>query len=69
MAVYAIRRENETVEKLINRFKKQTQGTRLVQKVRAKRYRVKAASKRLIRLSALKREFYRARRRKEQFYA
>jgi len=69
MAVHAIRRENETVEKLINRFKKQTQGTRLVQRVRAKRYRIKAPSKRLVRVSALKREEYREKRRKAAVYA
>lgn len=69
MAIYAVRRENETVEKLINRFKKQTQGTRLVQLVRAQRYNTKTPSRRLVRLAALKRTEHRARRAKEQFYA
>lgn len=68
MTIHAVRRENETVEKLINRFKKQTQNSRLVQQVRAERYWVKAPTKRLTRLVALKREFFRAKRRKEQFY-
>ena len=56
MAIYAKRRENETVEKLIHRFKKQTQGSRLVQLVRSKKHKTKAPTKRLVRLSALKRE-------------
>lgn len=65
MAVYAIRRENETVEKLISRYKKQVQGVRLIQQVREKRYWKKSPSKRLIRISALKRSSNRARRRAE----
>lgn len=68
MAIWAKRRENETVDKLINRLKKQVQGARLVQVVREKRYWKQAESKRLIRLGALKREAYRLKRRTDQFY-
>lgn len=69
MAIYAVRRENETVEKLIHRFKKQVQGTRLVQVIRAGKHWTKKATKRLVRVSALKRAEYRAKRRIEQFSA
>ncbi len=68
MAIYAIRRENETIEKLINRLKKQIQGSRLVQLVRKKRYRIKDDTKRLVRGKALKREENREKRRKDQAY-
>ena len=65
MAIYAKRRENETVEKLIARFKKQTHGFRLIPMVKGKRYRSKKPTKRLIRFAAIKREEYRAKRRLE----
>ena len=68
MAIWAKRRENETVDKLINRLKKQVQGVRLVQLVRANRYWTKPETKRLVRQSALKREGYRLKRRTEHFY-
>jgi ribosomal protein S21 len=65
MTICAKRRENETVEKLISRFKKQTQGTRLVQLVRDQRYFKKQPTKRLIRVSALMRSQNRAKRQLE----
>ncbi len=67
MTIYAVRRENETVEKLINRFKKQVQTSRLVLKVKSQRYWTRNITDRLVRMSALKREEYRAKRRREQF--
>lgn len=67
--IRAIKKEGETNEKLVNRFKKQVHGFRLVPKVRAARYFWKASTKRQERISALKREQYRAKRRKDQLYA
>ncbi len=69
MAVYAVRRENETIEKLIWRMKKQVQHKRLVQNVRGKRYFLKKLTKRLGKIRALKRESNRTIRRKELQYA
>lgn len=69
MAIYAVRRENETVEKLINRFKKQTQGTRLVQLVREQKHWKKSKTKRLTRISAIKRASNREKRKKELMVA
>lgn len=63
MSVWAKRRENETVEKLINRFKKQSQNSRFPEKVKEKRYWKKDLTKRQQRISAVKREEYRAVRR------
>jgi len=69
MAIYAVRRENETIEKLIGRMKKQVQHKRLVQRVRTKRYFVKKLTKRLVKNRALKRESNRDIKRKEVQYA
>ena len=66
MAIFAKRRENETVEKLINRFKKQTQGCRLIQVIRAKAYNIKKPSKIEQRHAAIKRSSNRAIRRKAE---
>ena len=67
MAIFAQRRENETVEKLIHRFKKQVQGTRLVQVIREQKHWTKKENKRSIRISALKRDEYRKKRKIEQY--
>ena len=67
--IYAIKRDGETNEKLVNRFKKQSHWFRLVPKVRAARYNRKKPTKRLARVSALKREEYRAKRRRAQLFA
>ena len=65
MAIIAKRRENETIDKLINRFKKQAQSFRLVQFIRGKKYFTKPLTKRLIRKSAVKREENRTKRKRE----
>ena len=69
MAIYAIRWEKETSEKVANRFKKQVRNFRLVIKKRVTRYNTKAPTKRLIRQSALKRANYRKARKTAQLYA
>ena len=69
MAIYAIRWERETSEKVANRFKKQVRNFRLVIKKRATRYNVKKPTKALQRQSALKREEYRKKRKTAQLYA
>jgi ribosomal protein S21 len=67
MAIFAQRRENETVEKLIHRFKKQVQGTRLVQAIREQKHWTQKDNKRSVRISALKRNEYRQKRKIEQY--
>lgn len=69
MAVYAIRWERETSEKVANRFKKQVRNFRLVIIKRATRYNNKKPTKSLQRQSALKREDYRKKRKTSQLYA
>lgn len=68
MKVRAKRRDNETTEKLMNRFKKQTQHLRLVDLVRRKKHWRQAPSKRQIRIAALIKDKYRKQRRKDLQY-
>ncbi|MCT4591956.1 MAG: 30S ribosomal protein S21 [Candidatus Gracilibacteria bacterium] len=68
MAVWAVRKGSETNEKLIKRFKKQTQRARVIYKVRNNRYHEGVKTKRRVRDEAISREEYRAVREKEKFY-
>jgi len=69
MAIYAVKRTEETNERLIKRFKKQFQNARLLKEVRERIYRGKVKTKRITRKKALKREMFRAKKIREQFYA
>ena len=66
--IHAMIRDNETSEKLLNRFKKAIHSSRIVLHVRNTRFYKKKLSKRLVRVSALKREQYRAKARKDAMY-
>ncbi len=69
MALYAVKKGNESNDRLMNRFKKQFQGTRLGKTLRDKmRYR-KSPTKRMVRIKALKREWFRGKNRKAKFYS
>lgn len=69
MAIYAVKKGDETNEKLIARFKKSLQNSTMLKKVRECRFRRPRRTKRQIRLRAL----YGAKRRvlskKQQFYS
>lgn len=66
--IYAVRKENESVDKLINRFKKQVQGTRLLLQVRKGRYHQKKLTKKKIREAAVVREGHRTEKAKRMYY-
>ena len=66
--IYAVRKENESVDKLINRFKKQVQGTRLLLQVRKGRYHQKKLTKKKIREAAVIREGHRTEKAKKMHY-
>ena len=69
MAIYAVKKGPESNERLMNRFKKQVQETRLLKMLR-ERMRFKGKiTKREIRLRALKREEFRAVNKKAKFYS
>ncbi len=69
MAVYAIKKGDESNDRLQSRFKKQVQNSRIVQLLRTRRNHKRAVTKRLQRIRALKREGFRAARKKNQFYS
>ena len=69
MAIHAHRRGEESNDSLLQRWKKQVQRTNLIKVLRSRKNFVKKPSKRLERRSAIKREEYRNKNRKNQFYS
>jgi len=69
MAVHAHKHGDESNERLMHRFKQQVQKTGLLKKLRERSAYRKKKTKRLTRLRAVKREEYRAKNRKKQFYS
>ena len=69
MAIYAIRKGDESADRLQQRFKKQVQKTNLLKVLRERRNYKKPLTRRLQRIRALKREQYREDNRKKQFYS
>lgn len=69
MAVYAHKHGDESNDALQQRFKKQVQRLGLVKLLRERGRFKKKSTKRLTRQRALKREEYRAKNRKKQFYS
>ncbi len=69
MAIYAIKKGDESNDRLQTRFKQQAQKTRLVKVLRERRTHKKKRTKRLQRIRALKREGFRAENRKNKFYS
>lgn len=69
MAVYAIKRGEESTDRLQQRFKSQVQNARFIKTLRERRAFKKKPTSRLRRIRALKREEYRKINRKKQFYS
>ncbi len=69
MAIYAIRKGDESADRLQQRFKKQVQKTNLLKTLRERKAYKKPLTRRLQRIRALKREQYRQENRKKQFYS
>lgn len=69
MAIYAVRKGAESNERLITRFKKQVQETRLVKALRDRMRFRKSPKKRQQRLRALTREQFRTANKKAKFYS
>lgn len=71
MATWAVKRDdgNETNERLIKRWKRQTNGSRIMPVVRNGRYQKKKLTKRLIRQAAIKADQYRDENKRKAFYA
>ena len=69
MAVHAHKKGDESNDGLQQRFKRQMQKTGLLKILRTRSVRLKAPNKNAVRRRALKREEYRSRNRKKQFYS
>ncbi|MBT3835348.1 hypothetical protein HOF56_03825 [Candidatus Peribacteria bacterium] len=69
MAIYAVKNGSESNERLVNRWKQQIQDSRLTKKLRATARFLKRPTKRLTRMSAVKRNEYRSKNSKQKFYS
>tara|TARA_Y100000310_G_C20516360_1_gene731393 strand:+ start:277 stop:492 length:216 start_codon:yes stop_codon:yes gene_type:complete len=69
MAIHAHKKGEESNDGLQQRFKRQVQNTGLLKLLRVRSTRSKKPNKRMVRRTALKREEYRERNRKKQFYS
>ncbi len=69
MAIHAHKKDDESNDRLQQRFKKQVQKTGLMKLLRERRVYKRPLTKRLQRIRALKREQYRSANRKKQFYS
>jgi ribosomal protein S21 len=69
MAVAVVRRDGESNEKVIGRWKKKTQKAAIVKSTRKARYFGRNESLTKQKESAIVRERYRARRKKNRFYS
>jgi len=66
--IYAIKKQNESNERLMSRFKKVVQRSRVMELKRNRHFK-KDATKGQARQSAIKREFYRKKRERAKFYS
>lgn len=69
MAIYAVKRGDESADRLQQRFKNQVQKSRLVKTLRERKYFKKKLTLRGRRGRALMREMHRVENRKKQFYS
>jgi len=68
MPIYAVKKNNESVDRLINRFKRQVQQSRLLLKIKNKKFHQSKKKKRQVKAAAVMREYYRSEKRKMAYY-
>ena len=68
MPVTVVKNDKESVDRVIARFNKKVQASRLLLILRERRYFKKPPTKRLIRKKALKRTYYRTLRERNKFH-
>ena len=68
MAVCVVKNSKESVDRLIARFNKKVQSSRILLEVRERRYFKRPLKKRQVRARAIKREHYRSMREKMKYY-
>ncbi len=69
MAVHAHKKGDESNDSLFQRWKRQVQNSGMLKTLRERSVRTKKPNKRMVRQAALKREEYRSRNRRKQFYS
>lgn len=69
MAIYAIKKGDESNDRLFQRFKKQVQKSGLLKLIRERNIHKRKPNRRAVRIRALVREGFRAERKKKQFYS
>lgn len=67
-AISVTRKPKESSERLVQRFQKKAQASRIVIEVKERQYFKKKPRKRHIRAAAVMREYYRERREKEKYH-
>lgn len=68
MAIRVYKNPKESVDRLISRFNKKVQASRVLLEVRKRRYYKKKPSRRYLRQAAMMRTYYRNLRDKMQYY-
>ena len=68
MALKVYRNPKESVERMISRFNKKVQASRVLLEVKNRRYWKRAPTKRYLRQAAIMRWFYRDLREKQKFH-
>ena len=67
--IYASKKQGESNERMINRFKQVVQRSRILFKAKQERYHAKKLSKKFVRMAAVMRAKHRAEKAREQFYS
>lgn len=68
MAIRVYRNPKESLDRMLSRFNKKVQASRVILEVKNRRYWKKAESKRHKRAAAIMRDYYRNLRNKMQYY-
>ena len=68
MAIKVLKNPKESVDRLIARFNKKVQTSRILVQLKGRRYFKKPLRKRQIRAAAIMRDFHRSQRDKMKFY-
>jgi len=67
--IYAIRKQNESTERLMGRFKKLVQRSRVIISTKKGRYHKAKPTKKYVREAAVMRSIHRKARERKQFYS
>ncbi len=68
MPIRVLRNPKESTDRLIARFNKKVQSSRILPEVKGDRYHVRKPKKRKVRAAAIMREMHRANRERQKFY-